>query len=89
MVNHKQPMRDAGWEKVMEETKIDERKKKELEVKMSNSEEWRRDRQEEKILLERSVQNIKERQRVTDYRYSSSNKDSRIQYEPLFFCMHR
>lgn len=54
---------------------------------MPKSEEWRRDSKKEKSLLERSVQNtsVKEKHWVTEYRYSS-NKDRKLQYEPLFFC---
>lgn len=37
--------------------------KKELRVKQKKVSEWRRDRQEEKILLERSAQNIRVKER--------------------------
>lgn len=64
-------------------------RKKEAQVNPSNAKEWgvEERQKEEKILLERSVQNtsVKERHRLMEYRYSHY-EDGKLRHEPLFFC---
>lgn len=52
------------------------------------SEGWRRDRQKEKILLERSAQSTSVKERHWDAQNTGTavHRDSKLQYEPLFFC---